>query len=147
MDADLNEILKEAANENNRLKDQIEALEDELEQARNGGKHKAERAASGALCVGCYHWRMLFAALVGLMCGLVVYARLHRHPEMLQNICLAFTKRENAEAPVLSVLLLLTVAAPVLATVGEWKWMQFKHGAPGVLRTIANVWDVIRGRE
>jgi hypothetical protein len=144
MDIDLNAVLEEAATENRQLRDEIEALEKKLKRAETGNQRPAEGTGSRALCKGCYRWRLFFAALLGLACGLVAAAKLNARPDMLQNISRAITKRGDAVMPVLAGLVLLTTAAPVLLTVAEWKWMQFKQGSPGLLRSIAEVWKAIR---
>jgi hypothetical protein len=146
MDIDLNVVLEEAAKENVALKDQIDELTAELKRAsgKNQLDPKGRRYAGDMLCEGCYHWRLFVTALLGLALGLVAAFRLLGQPETLQDLARMITKRAGAETPILIGLVFITAAAPVLATVAEWKWMQFKQGRPGLLAAIVEVWKLTK---
>lgn len=141
---DYETIIKNAAHENDELKDRVTELEAELK--GRGERASAEGGAidDNPLCRGCYRWRLAFAALVGGASGLIVLAVLGERLEWVRSLAIAVTGRVDAIPYVIAALVGLSAVVPVLIAVIEWKWLLYKHGYAGTFRAIAEMWAAFK---
>jgi hypothetical protein len=144
-ETEFDSIIKNAAEENDRLKDRIEELESEREKRREATESNEPGGIdNNPLCRGCYRWRLTFALLIGLVCGLFVAVELALHDELRRRLAVIVTGREDAADVVESIAFVLTGTAPVLAAIVEWKWLLYKHGYEGAFRAIADMWAAFK---
>lgn len=138
-------VVRNAAAENDRLKDRIEELETQLER-RGKEPEPGEPGATddNPLCRGCYRWRLAFAVVIGAACGLFVAALFTLHDPWGRRLAVSITGREGAADVVEYICCVLTAAAPVLAAIVEWKWLLYKNGYQGVFRAIAEMRDAFK---
>ena len=125
--AEFETIIKNAAHENDQLRSRVDTLEMQLAGRREGGEsHQSGAIDNNALCMGCYRWRLTFAALVGVIVFVVC--------------AVVLSLREGATNAIGLLICTGCAVTPGIETFIDWKWRLYKHGYAGTFRAVAEMW-------